>query len=447
MYKIKKGLNIPLVGDPEKAIYEGKPVKKIALVGPDYVGMKPSMKVNEGDKVKVGQVLFECKKLAVKYTSPAGGVVSKINRGAKRIFQSVVIDIAADEEFEQFPKHNIEELGKLSRSDVVKELQDSGQWSSIRARPFSKAANPENKPNSIFITAMDSSPLSADASLIISQRIEDFENGLKVLAHLTEGDLHVCYRAGDKIPGKGLKKVRMQEFSGPHPSGLVGTHIHMIDPVGKNKLVWHLNYQDVMAIGYQFIEGKLDIRRVVSLAGPQVEKPRIVKTRIGACLEQLTDGELKKGDNRVISGSVLSGRTSQPSLCFLGRYHQQVSVILEGREREFLGWMSLGLEKFSIKNIYLTYFNKKKQYAFTSTTHGSPRSMVPIGCYEKVVPLQTNATFLLRSLLSYDTDLAQDLGALELDEEDLSLCTFVCPGKTDYGPILRQNLTKIEVEG
>jgi Na+-transporting NADH:ubiquinone oxidoreductase subunit A len=228
---------------------------------------------------------------------------------------------------------------------------------------------------------------------------------------------------------------------------LPGTHIHFLDPVGPEKTVWHINYQDVIAVGKLFATGRLSSERVIALAGPQVERPRLIRTLLGACLSELVAGELKDGENRVISGSVLAGRTTAGPFDFLGRYHVQVSVLGEGREREFLGWQKPGFDKFSIKNVYVAKLFPGKLFDFTTSTEGSDRAMVPISAYEKIMPLDIVPVFLLRALIVGDSDQAQLLGCLELDEDDLGLCTFVCPGKYEYGTILRNNLEKIEMEG
>lgn len=227
----------------------------------------------------------------------------------------------------------------------------------------------------------------------------------------------------------------------------MGTHIHFIEPVSIKKTVWHIGYQDVIAIGTLFTTGKLDTRRVVALAGPQVEQPTLLRTRLGASLEELTAGRLKAGENRIISGSVLSGAHAAGPKAYLGRFHSQVSVLEEGREKELLGWVLPSSNKFTITRTTLGHFLKNKLFAFSTSTNGGERSMVPIGNYERVMPLDILPTLLLRDLLAGDTDSAQALGCLELDEEDLALCTFVCPGKYEYAPVLRDVLTKIELEG
>ena len=447
MISIKKGLNLPITGTPDQKISDGKPVKSVAIIGADYNGMKPTMKVNVGDTVKLGQILFEDKKTpGVVFTSPGSGKVASINRGEKRVLQSVVIDLEGDDE-EKFNTFSETELISLKREQIVENLVLSGLWTSIRTRPYSKIPSPESTPRSIFITAIDTNPLAADPVVFLDEQRGAFTNGLKVIARLTEGKTYLCKTSGAKIPGSDLRDVVVEEFSGKHPAGLAGTHIHFLDPVNINKTVWYINYQDVIAIGKLFTTGRIFVERVVSLAGPEVKKPRLIRTRSGANIDELLEGELNSDKNRVVSGSVLSGRTARDAFAYLGRYHTQISVLLEGTKRDFLGWLLPGINKFSVKNLFASKLIPGRKFAFTSSQEGNKRAMVPIGTYEKVMPLDIQPTFLLRSLIVEDTDKAQALGCLELDEEDLGLCAFVCPGKYDYGSILRKNLIRIERDG
>lgn len=446
MITIKKGLDLPIAGKPAQVIHDGAAITEVAVLGEEYVGMRPSMKVREGDVVKKGQVLFEDKKNpGVVFTAPASGTVTAINRGAKRVLQSVVIKLEGESQM-TFAKYSIEQLANLTVEQVKQNLVESGLWTALRTRPFSKIPAIDSKPSSIFVNAMDTNPLAAEPALIIKENAEAFQNGLTVLSRLNEGKLFVCKAAGTSIPTINASNVQVEEFSGPHPAGLSGTHIHFLDPVSISKFVWYINYQDVIAIGKLFTTGELYVDRVVSLAGPQVKNPRLVRTRLGANLNELTAGELADGENRVISGSVLNGHTAVAPVNYLGRYALQVSVIAEGREKEFLGWISPGSNKFSITRTVLGHFGHKL-FNFTTALNGGHRAMVPIGAYERVMPLDIIPTLLLRDLSAGDTDSAQALGCLELDEEDLALCTFVCPGKNDYGPMLRAALDKIEKEG
>ncbi|SDT99700.1 Na(+)-translocating NADH-quinone reductase subunit A [Halopseudomonas salegens] len=445
MIKIKRGLDLPITGSPEQRIEDARSVRSVAVIGFDYHGMKPTMEVQEGDRVKLGQILFSDKKTdGVVYTAPASGVISAINRGEKRVLQSVVIDVEGDDAV-TFDAHDAGQLGSLDPQAIRDQLVQSGVWTALRTRPYSKVPALDSKPSSIFVTAIDTHPLAADPAVIIQEYATDFENGLKVLARLAP--IWLCKADGVQLPGESLEGVRCESFAGPHPAGLPGTHIHSLDPVGVSKEVWQIYPQDVIAIGKLFTEGKIWTERVVALAGPQVDKPRLLRTRLGASLEELTAGELKPGNNRLISGSVFGGRHARGAVAYLGRFHQQVSVLAEGDEREMVHYLRAGVNKHSMLNIFISKLTSGKLFDFTTTTNGSPRAMVPLGNYEMVMPLDILPTQLLRSLIVGDTDTAQKLGCLELDEEDLALCSYVCAGKYEYGPILRDNLTLIEKEG
>lgn len=442
MIKIKKGLDLPITGSPEQAIAQGKKVSQVALVGFDYVGMKPTMLVQEGDTVKKGQVLFTDKKTAgVKYTAPAAGVVKEINRGKRRVFESIVIEVSGSDEI-TFNSYSAQELNSLTSDQVQEQLVESGLWATVRTRPFSRVPALGTLPSSIFVTTVDTNPLAADPAVIIAEQKEAFANGLAVLARLSS-KVFVTKSASSDVPVANAQAV---EVDGPHPAGLVGTAIHYLDPVSTSKTVWHVGYQDVIAIGKLFTEGKISEERVVALAGPQVNQPRLVRTVVGASLAELTEGELKAGENRVISGSVFAGRTAAGAQAYLGRFANQISVLEEGREREMLHYLRAGVNKHSVKNLYLSKLLPKKLFNFTTSTNGSERAMVPVGAYEKIMPLDILPTQLLRALIVEDMDSAIALGALELDEEDLALCTYVCSGKYEYGPILRGNLERIEKE-
>ena len=448
MFRIQKGLDLPISGAPSPDFDTGRPVSRVALVGDDYVGMKPKMHVQVGDAVKLGQVLFEDKKTpGVLFTAPGGGTVAAVNRGAKRKFESIVIELAGEDE-ETFPSFSPSELDQLDRGKVQDSLIQSGMWTVLRTRPYSKVPTPDSTPHSIFVTAMDTNPLAVNPAAIIRAQADDFHHGLKVLSRLTDGALYVCKRPGVDLPGDDIANVSMQAFDGPHPAGLAGTHIHFLDPVSDQKTVWSINYQDVIAIGRLFTAGRLHMERIVSLAGPAVKNPRIIRTRVGAAIDELVSDELLEGEVRVISGSVFSGRQATGGYAFLGRPHLQISAIREGRPRDFLGWALPGFERFSVKPLYATaLFSRGRKFAFSSSAEGNRRAMVPIASYEKVMPLDIDPPYFLRALIIGDTEMAQALGCLELDEEDLALCSFVCPGKYNYGPYLREALTRIEREG
>ena len=457
LHRIRRGLRLPILGEPNQQIETAKSPRRVALLGPDYVGLRPTMQVKVGDTVRRGQLLFEDKKMpGVRFTSPAAGKVAAINRGEKRTFQSVVVELSraemeartggADET--SFTVYTGKPAAGLTESEVRELLLESGWWTALRARPFGRVANPADKPHSIFVNVMDTQPLAPAPRVVLAGQEGFFQRGLSAVSRLTDGPVFVCTDLDTPVAVPDDKRFQVEQFSGPHPAGTVGLHIHKLDPVNRNKVVWHLSYQDVIAIGHLFETGRLMMERVVSLAGPAVKRPRLLRTRLGTSIDDLVAGEIEAGDRRVISGSILSGHTAmEDALDFLGRYDHQITVVAEGREREFLGWLSPGANKFSVINTYLSALVPGKKFAFTTTTHGSVRNIVPIGMYEKVMPMDLMPTQLLKSLLMRDVETAEALGCLELDEEDLSLCTFVCPGKNDYGPYLRDVLTTIEKEG
>ncbi|PHR82213.1 MAG: NADH:ubiquinone reductase (Na(+)-transporting) subunit A [Colwellia sp.] len=445
MITIKKGLDVPVKGEPQQVIHDGPSIKTVATLGEEFVGMRPTMFVKVGDRVKKGQEIFEDKKNpGVKFTAQAAGVVKEINRGEKRVLQSVVIEVDGNDQI-TFTSYSANELGSISREKVVSNLVESGLWTALRTRPFSKVPAIDSTTTAIFVSAMDTNPLAANPEVIISEQSDAFKDGLTILSRLTEGEIFVSKAPGANIPTVGA--VQVNDFAGKHPAGLVGTHIHFLKPASADKFVWHIGYQDVIAFGKLFTSGEIDNTRVISLAGPVAKNPRLVRTVLGASTAELTAGEVTDGEIRVVSGSLLMGSTANAVHGYLGRYHVQISLLLEGREKEFIGYMYPGPNKFSVTRAYMSHFFPKKLFSMTTTTNGSERAMVPIGNFERVMPLDILPTMLLRDLVAGDTDTAQQLGVLELDEEDLALCTFVCPGKTDYGVYLRDCLTTIEKEG
>lgn len=447
MIRIKKGLDLPIAGRPEQIIKAAAAPKSVAVLGIDFAGLKPRLEVKVSDTVAKGQVLFTDKRLpSIRFTAPGAGTVKAINRGERRVLLSVVIELADNETEIRFKSYSDAELASLQRSDIIDQLLKSGQWIALRARPFNKVADPESVPHSLFVTAIDTNPLAPAIEALIAGQEKDFVNGLRIVAKLTDGDVFLCKSPATRLPEADIGNLVIREFSGPHPAGNVGTHIHYLDPVYLGKSVWHIGLQDVIAVGTLFSTGRLYTDRIAALAGPSVVKPRLVKTRIGAALGDQCVGELIAGENRIVSGSVLSGHTAQGATAYLGRYHQQISVLPEDRKREFLGWLSPGLNRFSVKPIFLSKFIPGRTFAFTTSTRGEIRPIIPSGNFEKVMPLDIMPLFLLRALAVEDIEEAENLGCLELDEEDLALCAFVCPSKLEFGPLLRRNLEQIEAE-
>ena len=449
MIEITKGLDLPFdARPPDNLIEEKKKIKKIALLGRDYVGMKPTLRLKLNENVKKGMPLFNCKKTdGVVYTSPGSGKIVEVNRGERRVFQSIVIELD-DSEDEITYENFSEDAGSYTDESVRKLLIESGLWTSLRQRPFSKVPPVNSTPKAIFITAMDTNPLMYDPEIIIKKYLDDFKFGAGLLAKLTQGKVFICTKEDTKIDTDyESDSIVIEKFGGIHPAGNPGTHIHFLSPNTLETTTWYIGFQDVIAIGKMFQQGKLWTDRYVSLAGTGVIKPRIFKTRLGASLNDLlSDESIDHDNNRVISGSLLNGFEAKGPFGFLGRYFNQVSVISDQVKQDIFGWTMPGFEKFSIMPTFFSKFTNKRFFDLNTGVNGGNRAMVPIGAYEKVMPLDTLPTQLLRALLVKDSDMAMDLGVLDLDEEDLALCTFVDPGKVDYGPVLRTVLEQIEKE-
>ncbi len=448
-FKLKKGLTLPLRGAPDTRIDSANPVSSVAVLGQDYIGLKPTMLVKEGDHVSLGSPLFEDKKNpGVLVTSPGAGTVTAINRGSKRALISVEIAIDEDETTgaKQFSATAESELTGLSPEAIRETLQQAGQWVAFRTRPYGKVPAVDSVPNSIFVNAMDTNPLAANPSLVLAENAIDFVNGVTVLERLGV-PVYVCHAKGAELPNLASTGAKQVAFSGPHPAGLSSTHIHHVDPVSPSKTVWAISYQDVIAIGRLFVDGVIFTKRYVAIAGPMVNSPRIFETRLGAKVSELVEGKLSEGRARVISGSVFHGHNTLGFRDYLGRYDHQISAIEEDDNREFMGWIAPGTKKFSALNVFLSSLIKPKVFNITTSQNGSPRAIVPIGVFEKVMPLDILPTPLIRAIIVKDTDDAQRKGCLELVEEDMALLSFVDPGKHDFAPVLRSTLTQIERDG
>ena len=450
VHHIARGLDIPLAGAPEGEMEAASAPAFVAWVAADFVGIKPALRVNVGDHVLRGSPLVEDKRTGVIHTSAAAGVVAAVHRGERRALQSVVIAVDPAEGPAQqvaFASYTGADPATLGADAIRALLRESGAWTALRTRPYSRVPSPDAAPHALFITAIDTRPHAPSAGAVLAPRADDFATGVVALSKLCAGTTFVCVAPASRIEVPVTERIVVEEFAGPHPAGTVGLHIEQLDPVGAARTAWHIGYQDVAAIGSLLATGRLDVERVISLAGPGVLRPRYLRTRVGASLDALTRGELREGRQRVISGSVLDGRRAEGDIHgFLGRYHQQVAVVPEGDERELFGWIAPGRDKFSLLGVVLGAWGRRRGLPLSTTTNGGPRAMVPIGAYERVVPLDIMPTFLLRALITGDVERAEELGALELDEEDLALCTFVCPGKFDYGPLLRRTLERIEKE-
>jgi len=444
---IKKGLDLQIDGTPDFNRKKEVIPRKVALLGRDYPFLKPSFFVKEGESVKKGTPLFADKfHPEIIYTSPVSGVVDSINRGEKRRFLSIVITASGNEEI-TFNKYSREKIQNLSTDELKTNLLKSGMWIALRNRPYGHVAHPSDKPYAIYITATDTTPHAVDPLMVIDQYENEFNAGVEILSRLTEGKCYVVTAKESKSASCTKDNTLNVVAKGPHPSGNVGTHIHFLSPVSRTRNVWYAGYNDVIAIGHLFLTGKLLTEKVISVGGPASIEPQLVKTVSGVSLDEVVATMKQNGEVRVVSGSLLSGFKAEGEIAYLGRYHNQVSLIHEGRERFFLGWMAPGLNRFSAMRVFFSSLLPQKKYRFTTNKNGSRREMVPIGNYEKIFPFDILPVFLLRALLMKNSEWAEEMGALELEEEDLSLCTFVSVGKEDFGELLRENLTILEQEG
>ena len=446
--RIRKGLNIPITGMPEQRIDEANAVGWVALVAKDYRGLRPRLMVEVGDRVRLGQALLTDKSNpGVQFTSPGCGEVVAIHRGERRSLQSVVIRLEGAEE-ESFASYDEGSLGTLDPSEVRATLLASGLWTSFRTRPFGRVPRADASPHSIFVTAIDTNPLSGDPRKVIVERAKEFSAGVAAVSRLTAGRVYVCRAPGPEFELPQLESVTSVVFEGPHPAGLPGTHIHFLDPVSDRKSVWHLSYQDVIAIGSLLTTGRLSTERIVALGGPLVRRPRLLRSRQGASTEDLLKGEVEPVGCRVISGSILGGRRAAGRARYLGPYDLQVSVLREDRSRHFLNWLAPGINNYSAIRAFASALRPRShRFALTTSQHGSPRAMIPIGNFEQVMPLDILPAPLLRALIVQDTETARALGCLELEEEDLALCSFVCCSKYEYGAFLRDTLDMLEKDG
>ena len=443
---ITKGLDIPISGCPEQKIRQSNPIRQVALVGDDYIGMKPTMLVQPGDKVVTGQPLFTDKKNeGVVFTSPGCGTVMGVNRGAKRKFESINIALDGEEGLTFCePSDHPQEIPPEKIRDI---LVESGLWTAFRTRPYGKIPAIGSPPASLFITAIDTAPLCCDPLVIIRESPKEYQLGLKILRQLVRAPIHYCTGQALLEPFEQVDGLEYWSFQGPHPAGLPSTHIHFIDPVHENKTVWHIGFQDVIRIGYLFSTGQLRTECIIALGGSGVMKPSLVRTRLGASLINQCRQELTFEDLRVISGSVLSGRESRENYAFLGRYHTQVSVIEDSSGRSIFNWLLPGKKRFSIRPVFASAYVKDFLSPMNTAMWGGKRAIYPLGTYDEVMPMDIIATSLLKSVVKGDTEKSKALGCLELIEEDLGLCAFVCPGKNEFGPDLREVLSAIELGG
>lgn len=436
-FKIKKGLDIKLVGEAEKVIRE-IPTKLCAIKPPDFHGVFPKILVKEGDEVKAGTPLFFDKyRENIKFSSPVSGKVKEIRRGAKRVLLEISIEAAPEQEFVDF---GAADPNSLDKKAVTEKLLNSGIWPMIRQRPYSIIANPDDDPKAIMISAFDSSPLAPDFDMIVDGHEKAFQAGIDALRKLTSGKVYL--NMGDdqrSTTFTGAKGVEFNTFSGPHPAGNVSTQINRISPINKGEVVWYLRPQEILSIGRLFLQGKTDPMRLIALTGSEVKKPVYYKTVLGASIADMVKENVTEGNLRYISGNVLTGKKIEKS-GFVGFYDSQVTVIPEGDYYEFFGWALPGLNKFSFYGSFLSKIFPGKKYRLDTNYHGGERAFVLTGKFEQVVPLDIYPMQLIKSIMIEDIDQMEFLGIYEVDEEDFALCEFISTSKVNIQKIVRDGI-------
>lgn len=445
--KIKNGLNIQLTGEANKLLSD-LPLPEVFTIKPsEFTGISPKVLVKPGDEVLAGSPLFFDKNNeSIIFCSPVSGEIIEVVRAEKR--KLLEIKILADKEIKYLDlgKSNPDEL---SRDGIIEALLKGGLWPLIRQRPFGIIANHTEIPKSIFISAFDTNPLAPDIDFIMQgENQETFQTGLNAIIKLTNGNTHLNINGAKETASifRNSRGVIINKFSGPHPAGNIGVQINHIDPINKGEVVWYLNPQDVLVIGKLFSEGRYDASRIIALTGSQVSSPKYYKTVIGTSVKSiLNDGGLKAGENRIISGNVLSGSQIQED-GFLGYYDTQITVIPEGHESEFMGWLAPGLEKFSMSRTFFSWLNSKKKYNLNTNLHGEERPFVVTGQYEKVFPMDIYPVQLLKSILIEDIEMMEQLGIYEVVEEDFALCEFVCTSKIKSQEIIKRGIEIIQKE-
>ena len=443
--RLKKGLNIHLLGDADKVYASIKPSRKYVLKPTDFHSLNPKLCVKVGGRVKAGTPLFFDKyNEKINFCSPVSGELTDIVRGDKRKILEVVIQADSEISYEKFPTAT---SNNLSREQIIKKMLKAGVWPFIRQKPYDIIANPVDMPKAIFISAFSSAPLAIDNDFALYGMDKLFQKGLDYIVQLTNGKTYLNID-GNTNPSKvfsTVKGVEINKFSGPHPAGNVGVQIHHIDSMNKGEVVWYLQPQDVIVIARLFIEGKYDVSRIVSLCGSQIEKPRYYRTIAGAQISNLLSENIKEGKNRIISGDILSGSKIKADGC-LGFYDTQITVVPEGNKSEFLGWILPGLHKFSVSKTFLSWLMPSKKYALNANMHGEERAYVMTGEYEKVLPMDIYLTQLIKACMIKDIELMENLGIYEVSPEDVALCEFVCTSKIEVQSIIRHGLDLVRKE-
>jgi Na+-transporting NADH:ubiquinone oxidoreductase subunit A len=449
VFKIKKGKGLAITGKPSSEIANAASSKKYTLLPPDFEGRKFKLEVKVGDEVKVGTPLLSDRvNNRIVYTSPAGGKVVEINRGEKRKILEVVVETGGSEEFKEFPVHSGQQISGLERSSLIDLLLESGLWPFIIQRPFSRIADPEAVPKSIFINAMDTEPNCADKQVLLNGHENSFQAGIEALKRLTEGKVHLCWDGRASSAASALANasgVEKHQFTGPHPAGCVGTHIHYIDPINKGDVVWHVNAEHCSLIGKFLLEGKVPVERLVAVAGSSATQRKYYRTRAGASLESIIQGNVEKGPVRHINGGVLTGKQVSAG-SYLGFYNSTVTMIPEDESKELMGWLMPGFGKSTFSRMFASAFLPLKMRNMNTKLNGERRAIVATHVYDPLVALRLHTVFLVKACIAKDVEDMEELGLLECAPEDFALCTYACVSKVEVDTIIREGLDLLEKE-
>lgn len=437
--KLRKGLDINLLGTAERVLAKGGEAASYALVPDHYRGVTPKLLVKVGDKVKAGSPLFFSKEHPeVLFTSPVGGEVSAVNRGDKRKILSIVVTPDGQNQSEHF---DVCPIPELTRERVKETMLHAGFWPMLIQRPFGIIAKTDATPKSIFISGLDTAPLAPDLNFLVQDQGEHIIAGLEALKKLTDGKVHLTVGT-DTTAGvlSRIKQAEVHHIEGPHPAGNAGVQIAHIDPINKGDIVWTVELQHVAMIGRLFLTGAVDMSKVVALTGSEVVKPHYFKVISGALISSITDGNLRPRTEseergvRIISGNPLTGIKVEPNNVdgYLGFYHNQVTVIPEGNKYEFLGWAMPRISKFSVSHSYFSWLFPNKKYNLDTNMNGGHRAFVQTGIYDKVLPMNIYPLYLIKAIMAEDIDKMENLGIYEILEEDIALCEFIDPSKNEW---------------
>lgn len=448
MIKIKKGIDIHLVGEAKKEVRNYEP-QLFALKPHDFIGVVPKMHVAEGDDVKVGTVLFHDKNNeSVFFTSPASGKVKAIVRGEKRVILQVIIESDGKFETIDFGKAD---PSKLSRNEIVEKLVQSGTWTMLRQRPYSTIAKTQDEPKCIAVSMFDTAPLAPDNNFIVKDQMAAIKAGVEALAKLTKGMVYLNVNSSETQQALAslnfsAKNVTITEFQGPHPAGNVSTQLNVLSPINKGETVWYTYAQNLIAIGNLFLNGVYDSSRVVAFTGSEVKEPMYYRTRIGADMSDLCkDAASHVRTERIISGNVLTG-TKINGENFLGYYDSQVTVIPEGDHYQLFGWLAPNFKKFTSTNTMGASLCKKSKKVLDTNLNGGIRPLIMTGNFEKVFPFDIYPMQLIKACIIKDIDQMEELGIYEIDAEDFALCEVIDPSKTAIQQIVRESLEMLRKE-